>query len=279
MVECYNGGKIVGSNFSLEHCQEEAGYGSLHLPPEAWEYSQGNKPGNVLLVSLALIPVIPWPQTCAEALACQDRLRSRVRLQPLPASPRLVAGVDAAYTKADRSIFGAVVVVSLPDLTVVDAAGVSGPVDFPYIPGLLSFREAPILLAALQNLRQLPDVILVDGQGIAHPWGLGLAAHLGLLVGLPTVGCAKSRLCGEHGELNLEAGSACPLTLTEKQVGWVLRSRRGCRPLFVSPGHLITLDESLTLVRQCLGKFRLPLPLREAHILSNRLRRPCRSVA
>ena len=154
----------------------------------------------------------------------------------------------------------------------IESAEAIGTVNFPYIPGLLSFREAPILLAALQKLRQKPDVILVDGQGIAHPRGLGLAAHLGFLVGIPTIGCAKSRLCGEFGELKLEAGSFRPLRWNEKQVGWVLRSRRGGRPLFISPGHLITLDESLNLIRQCLGKYRLPLPLREAHILSNRLR-------
>jgi deoxyribonuclease V len=184
-----------------------------------------------------------------------------------------VAGVDAAYSKTDRAIYGAAVVLSLPDLALVEAAGASGPVTFPYIPGLLTFREAPILLAALQQLRHLPDVILVDGQGIAHPRGLGLAAHLGLLAGRPTIGCAKSRLVGEYGELKLEKGSVCPLTWEGKKVGWVLRSSRGCRPLFISSGHLITLEESLEITRQCLGKYRLPLPLREAHILSNRLRR------
>jgi deoxyribonuclease V len=214
-----------------------------------------------------------WPQTPAEALSCQARLQSQVRLQPLPAPPRLVAGVDAAYSPADRKIYGAVVVLSLPELALIESAGASGPVPFPYIPGLLTFREAPILVAALQQLRQPPDVILVDGQGIAHPRGLGLAAHLGLLVGLPTLGCAKSRLWGEYGELDLEKGSVCPLTRQAQQLGWVLRSRRGCRPLFISPGHLVTLAESLTLTRQCLGKYRLPLPLREAHLLSNRLRR------
>ena len=143
---------------------------------------------------------------------------------------------------------------------------------FPYLPGLLSFREAPILLAALKKIRHQPDVILVDGQGIAHPRGLGLATHLGLMIGIPTIGCAKSRLWGEFGEIQLAAGSFCPLTWKEKKLGWVLRSRRGCRPLFISPGHLITMAESLTVIRQCLGKYRLPIPFRDAHILSNKLR-------
>jgi deoxyribonuclease V len=216
---------------------------------------------------------LDWPQTCAEALACQQSLCSQVRLQPLPAPPRLVAGVDASYSRTDRKIYGAAVVLSLPELALIDAAGVSGPVPFPYIPGLLTFREAPILLAALQQLRRPPDVILVDGQGIAHPRGLGLAAHLGLLANIPTIGCAKSRLWGTYGELDLEQDSLRPLSTEEKQIGWVLRSRRNCRPLFISPGHLVTLAESLALTRQCLGKYRLPLPLREAHLLSQRLRR------
>ncbi len=217
-----------------------------------------------------------WPRTPAEALACQVRLQSRVTLRPLPDQPRLIAGVDASYAKKDRRIYGAVVVMSLPELAIIESVGVCGPVPFPYLPGLLSFREAPILLAALKKIRHRPQVILVDGQGIAHPRGMGLATHLGLLIGIPTLGCAKSRLWGEFGELKLEMGSFCPLTWQAKKVGWVLRSRRGCRPLFISPGHLITLDESLDVIRQCLRKYRLPLPLREAHILSTSLRRQCR---
>ncbi len=164
---------------------------------------------------------LDWPQTRAEALACQELLRSRVRFQPLPLAPRLVAGVDAAYSKTEAAIFGAVVVMVLPECTVIESAEAIGRVNVPYIPGLLSFREAPILLAALQKIRQKPDVILVDAQGLAHPRGLGLAAHLGLLVGIPTIGCAKSRLCGDFGELNLEAGSFRPLIWEKRQVGWV----------------------------------------------------------
>lgn len=213
------------------------------------------------------------PQTLAEAIACQERLRSRVRLRPLPARPQLIAGVDAAYSKIDDKTFGTAVILSLPQLTLIEAAGAMGEICFPYFSGLLSYREAPILLAALQKLRQSPDVILVDGQGIAHPRGLGLASHLGLLTDTPTIGCAKSRLCGNYKELSLEAGSYNPLIWKEKQVGWVLRPHEAGRLLFISPGNLITMDESLALVRLCLGKYRLPLPLRHAHILSNKLRR------
>ncbi len=214
-----------------------------------------------------------WPRTYAEALECQWRLRSQVILQPLPAPPRLVAGVDAAYAPKDQKLFGAVVVMSLPELAIIESVGVCGQESFPYIPGLLSFREAPILLAALKKTRHRPEVILVDGQGIAHPRGVGLAAHLGLLVGIPTIGCAKSHLIGIFSQLGSGAGSFSPLTWQDEKIGWVLRSRHRCRPLFISPGHLITLNESLDLIRQCLGKYRLPLPLREAHLLSNMLRR------
>jgi deoxyribonuclease V len=213
----------------------------------------------------------PCPRTYAAALACQERLRPLVRLQPLPAPPRLVVGVDAAYGQTDRHVFGAAVVMSLPELAVIETASACTEVDFPYYPGLFSFREAPILRTTLEKLRQPPDVILVDGQGIAHPRGLGLATYLGLLIGIPTIGCAKSRLAGQYGELNSEKGSFGPLTWQEKQVGWVLRSHQGKRPLFISPGYLITLAESLDLIRQCLGKYLQPLPLREAHVMSRRL--------
>jgi deoxyribonuclease V len=143
---------------------------------------------------------------------------------------------------------------------------------FPYIPGLLTFREAPILLAALNRLRRQPDVILVDGQGIAHPRGLGLASHLGLLIGRPTIGCAKSRLIGTTDDLRREAGSVNPLRWEGKIIGIVWRSKLRCNPLYISPGHLITLEEALRVAQQCLGRYRLPLPLREAHLLSQQQR-------
>ena len=134
--------------------------------------------------------------------------------------PRLIAGVDASYAQTDRKMYGAVVVMSWPELAIIESAGVCGPVPFPYLPGLLSFREAPILLAALKKIRHRPDVILVDGQGIAHPRGVGLASHLGLLVGIPTIGCAKSRLWGEFGEIQAGGGKFLPPHLEGKK-GWL----------------------------------------------------------
>ncbi|MDD3581746.1 MAG: deoxyribonuclease V [Desulfobacca sp.] len=213
-----------------------------------------------------------WPTNYQEAVACQQACQDKVRLIPLAAPPRLVAGVDVAYNKVGSALYGAVVVMSLPELAVVEEVGATGVQQFPYIPGLLSFREIPILMAALEKVRHRPEVILVDGQGIAHPRGLGLAAHLGVLLDMPTIGCAKSRLIGMAAEPGIEKGSVSPLEWQGKTIGLVLRSRRNCKPLYLSPGNLITMAESLQVVLQCLGKYRLPLPLREAHLLSQRLR-------
>ncbi|MBW1917679.1 MAG: endonuclease V [Deltaproteobacteria bacterium] len=213
-----------------------------------------------------------WPSNYQEAVACQKACQDKVRLIPLATPPRLVAGVDVAYDKVGPALYGAVVVMTLPDLEIVEAVGATGEQQFPYIPGLLSFREIPILISALKKVRQRPDVILVDGQGVAHPRGLGLASHLGVLLRRPTIGCAKSRLIGKANEPGMEKGSISPLEWEGQVIGLVLRSRRSCKPLYLSPGNLITLEETLQVVLKCLDKYRLPLPLREAHLLSQRLR-------
>lgn len=215
-----------------------------------------------------------WPQTYAAAVACQLELVSQVRLQPLAKPLKFIGGADVSYAKNRRRLFGAIVVLSWPDLKVVEEVGLEGEERFPYIPGLLSFREAPILLQAWEQLQQRSDLLLVDGQGIAHPRRLGLATHLGLLLATPTIGCAKSYLWGEYDPPGPEYGAVTPLLAAGggEQLGWVLRSRQGCRPLFISPGHLITLAEALEVVRATLRRYRLPLPLRLAHLLSNRWR-------
>jgi deoxyribonuclease V len=217
-------------------------------------------------------PPPDWPKTYQEAVALQEELRHRVKLTPLTRPPRLVAGVDAICDRADRRIFGAAVLYRYPELELVAEAGVAGACPFPYRTGLLSFREVPILAAALARLPARPDVVLVDGQGIAHPRGLGLATHLGLVVDLPTIGVAKSRLVGEAEEPNQEAGSYNELIWKEKLVGLLLRTRTGVKPLYLSPGHRITLPECLTITMGCVTKYRLPLPVRQADILSRRLR-------
>ena len=217
-------------------------------------------------------PTSDWPQTYQEAVTLQEELRQRVQLVPLARPPRLVAGADAICDREDKRIFGAVAVYRYPELELVEEAGVAGECPFPYRTGLLSFREVPILAAALKRLQARPDVVLVDGQGIAHPRGLGLATHLGLVADLPTIGVAKSRLVGEGEEPEPAAGSCKPLIWQGKQVGLVLRTKQGIKPLYLSPGHRITLPECLEITLGCVTKYRIPLPVRQADLLSRRLR-------
>jgi deoxyribonuclease V len=217
-------------------------------------------------------PPSEWPKTYQEAVALQEELRHQVKLTPLPGPPRLVAGVDAICDRQDQRIFGAAALYRYPELELVAEAGVAGECPFPYRTGLLSFREVPILRAALLKLPEPPDVVLVDGQGIAHPRGLGLATHLGLVVDLPTIGVAKSRLIGEGQEPDLAAGSYNPLIWQGKVVGLILRTQKGKKPLFLSPGYRITLPECLEITLACVTKYRIPQPVRQADLLSRRLR-------
>jgi deoxyribonuclease V len=165
------------------------------------------------------------------------------------------------------------VVFSFPELLKIEEKWIQDKVRFPYIPGLLSFREIPVLLEALKRLKTDPELIICDGQGIAHPRGLGLASHLGLFVDRATIGCAKSRLVGEFSGVKEEKGSYAPLWYKEQMVGAVVRTRRGVKPLFISPGNRITLDESVKIVLACCGKYRVPEPTRQAHLLVSGLRR------
>ena len=213
-----------------------------------------------------------WPRTYQEAVPLQEELRHTVRLIPLPRPPRFVAGADAVADRADRRIFGAIAVYSYPELELVEEAGAAGVCPFPYRTGLLSFREVPILMEAFKRLRQRPDVLLVDGQGIAHPRGLGLATHLGLALDVPTIGVAKSRLVGYGEEPGTERGAASPLVWQGTAVGLILRTQTGKKPFYLSPGHLITLAESREIVMGCIRRYRSPVPLRQADSLSRRLR-------
>jgi deoxyribonuclease V len=213
-----------------------------------------------------------WPETYQEAVALQEKLRHRVQLIPLPHPPRFVAGADAICDRDDKNIFGAIAVYSYPDLELVEEAGVAGVCPLPYRTGLLSFREVPILAAAFARLKQKPDVILVDGQGIAHPRGLGLATHLGLVLEVPTIGVAKSRLIGSGAEPDQDAGSGSPLIYQGKEVGLVLRTQKGRKPFYLSAGHRITLAECQEIVMACVRRYRNPEPLRQADHLSRRLR-------
>jgi deoxyribonuclease V len=214
-----------------------------------------------------------WKLGYGEARRLQEELAGRVRLVPLPKRLRLVAGADMAFSKDLGLFFAAAVVLSYPGMELIEQALVRHRSSFPYIPGLLSFREAPALLEAFRKLRHVPDAVICDGQGIAHPRRMGLASHMGLWLGIPTAGCAKSRLIGEHAEPGNSKGDGAPLMQDGEQIGTVVRTRPGVRPVFVSPGHLSDLDSSVRLVVACCRRFRLPEPTRLAHMAVTRAKR------
>ncbi|HEY7746266.1 MAG TPA: deoxyribonuclease V [Desulfuromonadales bacterium] len=219
-----------------------------------------------------------WSMNFREAVALQRELAGRVLLADcLPRPLQTVAGVDVSYEKHGDLFFAAVVVLSFPELEPVEEAFAAGRVTFPYIPGLLSFRELPVVLDAFRSLRTIPDAILVDGQGIAHPRRLGIASHLGLWVDLPTVGCAKSRLCGEHPSPGGRRGDQVPLTLDGERIGTVLTTRDRVKPLYVSPGHKTDVAAAAELVLASSRRYRMPEPTRLAHLLTNKLRREAKS--
>ena len=211
--------------------------------------------------------VHPFKLSPKDAVAVQRRLAAAVRLEPLE-TPRLVLGLDCAFL--EQTVLAVGVVWDLEARLIVETRGASRPLEFPYVPGLLSFRELPVLLAVLRRIESPVHVVLCDGQGIAHPRRFGIASHLGVLTGLPTVGCAKSRLTGRHGDPDPERGAAVPLLAQEKgaardeRIGTVLRTRRGVKPVYVSPGHRADFKSSETLVLAAGGGYRLPEPTRLA---------------
>jgi deoxyribonuclease V len=215
----------------------------------------------------------PWRVSYAEALAIQRRLRGRVRRAPLPARVRLVAGADVAYSRPTHRMYASVVVCELPSLRVAEATWAVRRARFPYIPGLFSFREVPPLLAAFARLERRPDVLLFDGQGWAHPRRFGLACHAGLVLGRPSVGCAKSILVGRHGELGRARGSVADLIHEGEVVGAAVRTREGVKPVYVSIGHRADLRSAMALVLDVSVGFRLPEPLRLAHRATQELMR------
>lgn len=209
-----------------------------------------------------------------DAIALQKELARQVELRPLAARPRTIGGCDVSMNRFAKEGFAGFVTLSYPDLIGIDRSSVKDAIPFPYIPGLLSFREIPMLMKAWERLETKPDVLMVDGIGIAHPRRLGIASHLGLLLGIPTIGVAKSVLTGTHEEPGPEPGDRAPLsdTKTGEVIGMALRTKRRVRPVFVSPGHLITLDDAVTLVMQSVRAHRLPEPTRHAHLFVNEAR-------
>jgi deoxyribonuclease V len=205
-----------------------------------------------------------WSVTPRQASAIQRRLASRVRQVPLAQAPRLVAGLDAAFSRDGRRCLAAAVVWDMREETVVEQHIAVRPLTFPYVPGLLSFREGPAVLAALRKLRTAPDVLIHDGHGLAHPRRFGIACHIGVILDRPTIGCAKSRLIGTHRPPELRRGAAAPLIDDGAVIGSVLRTQDGINPVFVSVGHLIDLAGARRVVLACAVRYRLPEPTRLA---------------
>jgi len=213
-----------------------------------------------------------WVRTYRSAVALQERLRSLVRVEPLCPRPEIVAGVDVSYDKTGDLFYAGIVVMRKPGLEVIEEVTVVRRAAFPYIPGLLSFREGPAVLAAFRKVKTEPDAVIFDGQGLAHPRRFGLASHLGVWLDRPSVGCAKSRLIGEHPDVPDRVGAHVPLTTQSDTVGAVVRTRAGVKPVYVSPGTRIDIPGAVELVLSCCAGFRLPEPTRRAHALVNRAR-------
>ena len=206
-----------------------------------------------------------------EAIQIQEALKSRIILKKPFSKVETVGGGDVAYSKSEDLLFGAIVVLSFPDMEILGTATCDGKIPFPYIPTLLSFREGPILIKAFQKLKIKPDVMVYDGQGIAHPRGVGLASHMGLWLDLPSIGCAKTPLLDEFVPPGPSRGSFEWIRREGKNVGAVLRTKEKVKPLFISPGHRIDLSTSIHLILQTCKGFRIPEPLRRAHQASRKM--------
>lgn len=213
---------------------------------------------------------IIWPATIDEARAAQEQHRSRIEIVPLEKEPAFTAGVDASF--AEDRVFAAVCLYRYPDMVLVEQTGEVRNSSFPYVPGYLFFREGPAIISALEKLNIKPDIILIDGQGIAHPRGIGSASHIGLLLDVPAIGCAKTKLVGEYEEPGARKGSSTRLDFDGRTVGAVLRTQEGVKPLFLSAGHKIGLDDAIRITMGCVGSYRVPEPIRCADMLSGKMK-------
>jgi deoxyribonuclease V len=206
-----------------------------------------------------------WQASTSEAIALQKQLASQICQDESSGNFRYIAGVDVSTSRWHEEGTAAVVVLNYPALELLEEQRVRGRITFPYVPGLLSFREAPLILEAFEQLNITPDLVLVDGQGIAHPRRFGIAAHLGLFLDVPTIGCAKSRLCGKCEEPGTEAGNSTDLLDGGEVIGEVVRTKKSTKPVYVSVGHKISLRQAVRWVLMCCRGFRLPEPTRLAH--------------
>ncbi len=213
-----------------------------------------------------------WNLTYSEAISLQKELANQVKHQKIKFKPETIAGLDCAFSKDGKQIITAIVVLKFGNFEVLETVSSVQKVTFPYIPGLLSFREAPVCLAAVQKLKITPDVFMIDGQGIAHPRRLGLGAHLGLFFDIPTFGCAKSRLIGQFDEPAIEKGALSPLKDKNEIIGSVVRTRAKVKPVFISVGNKCLLEDAINITLSCATKYRIPEPTRLAHQYVSKLK-------
>jgi deoxyribonuclease V len=215
-----------------------------------------------------------WNISSEEAIYLQRKLREKLVLADdnNTESFSIVAGADISYSKGSSVTFAAVVLMRYPEMETIEESFNIQETCFPYIPGLLTFREGPALLGAFKGLKHSPDAIIFDGQGIAHPRGIGLASHMGLFLNIPAIGCAKTRLIGTHDSVGPQRGDLSCLRHNSQIIGAVLRTKSGVKPVFVSQGHRISLERSVNLVLSCCRGYRLPEPVRTAHLAVNQLR-------
>ncbi len=213
-----------------------------------------------------------WPHGRTEALKIQHLFKNRVVLEGNLDNVKLIAGVETAFDHIANILYASVCLYSYPDLVEQERATASATATFPYVPGLHAFREGPVILRAFSRLHTVPDLVMFAAHGAAHPRHFGMASHLGVILDLPAVGCARKLLVGEHDEVAPTSGSSAPLLLNETRVGTVYRSRDGVKPIFISPGHRCGIEAATKIVVSTLREYRIPEPLRAAHRLANRLK-------
>jgi deoxyribonuclease V len=210
-------------------------------------------------------PEHSWNITLDEAKKLQNNLAQKIKICQLPSDIKRVAGFDVSYLKEENILIAGMVIIDYPSLNICDSFVITDQIHFPYIPGYLSFREAPVLLKLLEKHRQQADIFIFDGHGIAHPRGLGIASHIGILSNSPSIGCAKKKLVGEYHLPDHKKGSSTDLVFKDNTIGKVLRTKDGTKPVFISVGNLVSLEEATQFVLNCTTKYRLPEPTRLAH--------------
>lgn len=210
--------------------------------------------------------------TASEAVALQKELSAKVNITALHTPIHFIGGADISFNKFEETVYAGIIILKYPQMIPVDQVSIVATTKFPYISGLLAFREIPALLKAWNKLSQKPDLMVLDGQGIAHERRLGIATHFGLITGIPSIGCAKTRLTGTYTEPADIPFAESPLFHKNERIGTVLRTKIKCKPVFVSPGHKVSIEQSVAIIKNCTGKYRIPEPTRLAHLLVNETR-------